>query len=151
MGIKMPEENISTRLKAWVKREKEPSRASFVVAIIFNLIFIYIVNQIPYWDISFITSAWIETLWILNLSLVVTIIGNLLFLYYHPQWFRSLAQIVMSAFAFWAIKTLYAVFPFSFSQSSLDLLTWFILIILMLGVAISILVEGVKLVASLLD
>jgi hypothetical protein len=147
----MPEENISARLKAWVKREREPSRASFTVAIIFNLIFIYIVNQIPYWDISFITSAWSEVLWILNLSLVVTIIGNLLFLFYHPQWFRSLSQIIISVFAFWAIRALYTVFPFSFSQSSLDLVAWFILIILMVGVAISILVEVVKLVASLLD
>jgi hypothetical protein len=147
----MPEDNISARLKAWVKREKEPSRASFVVAIIFNLIFIYIVNQIPYWDISFITSSWSETLWILNLSLVITIIGNLFFLFYHPQWFRSLAQIVMNVFVFWAIKALYTVFPFSFSQSSLATLTWFILIILMIGVSISILVELVKLVASLLD
>lgn len=147
----MPEDNISNRLKAWVKREKKPSRASFAVAIIFNLIFIYIVNQIPYWDISFITSAWTETLWILNLSLVVTIIGNLLFLFYHPQWFRSLAQIFMSVFVFWAIKALYTVFPFSFSQSSLELLTWLVLILLMVGVAISILVEVVKLVVSLVD
>jgi hypothetical protein len=82
---------------------------------------------------------------------VITIIGNLFFLFYHPQWFRSLAQIVMNVFVFWAIKALYTVFPFSFSQSSLATLTWFILIILMIGVSISILVELVKLVASLLD
>jgi hypothetical protein len=147
----MPEDNISTRLKEWAQREKEPSRASFVVAIIVNLIFIYIVNQVSYWDISFITSAWSETLWILNLSLIVTIIGNLLFLFYHPQWFRSLAQIVMNIFVFWAIKALYTVFPFNFSQPSLMLLTWVVLLLLMVGVSISIIVEIVKLVASILD
>ena len=116
----MTETDISARLKAWVKREKEPSRASFAVAIIFNLIFIYIINQIPYWDISFITPAWSETLWILNLSLVVAIVGNLFFLFYHRQWIRSLIQIVMNVFAFWAVKALYTVFPFSFSHSSLN-------------------------------
>jgi len=148
---KMTETDISARLKAWVKREKEPSRASFAVAIIFNLIFIYIINQIPYWDISFITPAWSETLWILNLSLVVAIVGNLFFLFYHRQWFRSLIQIVMNVFAFWAVKALYTVFPFSFSHSSLNLVAGLILIIMMVGVFISILVELVKLVASVLD
>ncbi|MDD1763976.1 MAG: hypothetical protein LUQ70_04615 [Methanobacteriaceae archaeon] len=147
----MAEENLLNRLKEWVQREKEPSRASFVVAIIVNLILIYIVNQVPNWDISFITSSWSETLWILNLSLVVTIIGNFLFLFYHRQWFRSLAQIVMNVFVFWAVLTLYNVFPFTFSQSYMVFVTWLVLILIMVGVFISILVEMVKLVVSLLD
>jgi len=142
---------LFNRLKEWVQREKEPSRASFVVAIIVNLILIYIVNQVPNWDISFITSSWSETLWILNLSLVVTIIGNFLFLFYHRQWFLSLAQIVMNVFVFWAVLTLYNVFPFTFSQSYMVFVTWLVLILIMVGVFISIIVEMVKLVVSLLD
>ncbi|MDP3065311.1 MAG: hypothetical protein Q8N08_01095 [Methanobacteriaceae archaeon] len=96
----MPEENILKRLSQWAENQKEPSRTSFLVAIIVIIIFIYVVNQLPYWNLSFIASSWTQTLWILNFSLIVTIIGNVLFLLYNPQWFRSLAQIVMNVFVF---------------------------------------------------
>ncbi|MEG3224682.1 MAG: hypothetical protein BME94_03905 [Methanobacteriales archaeon Met13] len=145
----MPEENILKRLIKWAENQKEPSRTSFLVAIIVNIIFIYVVNQLPYWNLSFIASSWTQTLWILNLSLIVTIIGNVLFLLYNPQWFRSLAQIVMNAFVFLAIQTLYNVFPFTLS-STMALVVVILLILMMVGVFIAILVEVVKLVVILI-
>lgn len=144
----MSEENVLNRLKLWVKSEKEPSRASFVFAIIANIILIYVVNQIPYWNLSFIASSWIQTLWILNLSLIITIMGNFLFLLYNPKWFRSLVQIVMNVFVFLAIQTLYTVFPFTLS-STMAMVVVILLILMMVGVFIAILVEVVKLVVTL--
>ncbi|HMK53894.1 MAG TPA: hypothetical protein VK444_03850 [Methanobacteriaceae archaeon] len=146
----IPKKTILNRLKTWVKSQKEPSRASFAFAIIVNIIIIYVVNQLPYWNISFISSSWSQTLWILNLSLIVTIIGNFLFLIYNPQWFRSLIQIVMNIFVFLAIQTLYTVFPFTLS-STMALVVVILLLLMMVGVFIATLVEAVKLVASLIS
>lgn len=57
----------------------------YVGAIIVSFIFLYIVNNLLNWHVYFITSAFNNVLWIINLSIAVNIIGNFLMLIYRPD------------------------------------------------------------------
>lgn len=113
----------------------------YVAAIIFNLIFLYIVNNLLNWHVYFVTSALIEVLWIINLSIVVAIIGNFLMLIYRPEWFRHITKIVLNIVAFIAVYLVYIVFPFNFSNSFLNWGLAALLILAMIGIIIAIIVE----------
>ncbi|HHY00654.1 MAG TPA: hypothetical protein GX531_04690, partial [Methanothermobacter sp.] len=89
------QENIKKILKK-IFEEKKVKKSEFVVAIIVNVILLYIVNNLLSWNFSFITSSFQDVLWIFNISICATIIANIIFLTYHPGWFRSLAKIVLN-------------------------------------------------------
>jgi hypothetical protein len=136
---------------SWKERilsEKDPGRSSFIAAIIANIILYYIVNQIPYWNISFITPAWGSVLWAVNLSIVVSILGNIILLIYYRQWFRSIVKALMNVFVIYAIWVLYQIFPFNFTTPGLNLAVQIALIVLLILVMIATLVEIIKLVIS---
>lgn len=58
------------------KKERN-KKAEYIAAVIFNLIFLFIVNNLLNWNIYFITTALNEVLWIVNLSIIAAIIGML--------------------------------------------------------------------------
>jgi hypothetical protein len=113
----------------------------YIGAIIFSFIFLYIVNNLLNWHVYFITSAFNDVLWIINLSIAVNIIGNFLMLIYRPEWFRHLTKIVLNIVAWVAVYLVYIVFPFNFSNSFLNW-GWSVLLILaMIGIIIATIVE----------
>ncbi len=83
----------------------------YVGAIIVNIILLYIFNNLLNWHVYFVTSAFNEVLWIINLSIAVAIIGNFLMLLYRPEWFRHVTKIVLNIVAFAAVYLVYTVFP----------------------------------------
>jgi hypothetical protein len=113
----------------------------YVAAIIFNIIFLYIINNLLNWHVYFVTSALIEVLWIINLSIAVAIIGNFLMLIYRPEWFRHITKIVLNIVAFIAVYLVYIVFPFNFSNSFLNWGLAALLILAMIGIIIATIVE----------
>jgi hypothetical protein len=120
---------------------KTQRNQEYVAAIIFNFIFLYIVNNLLNWHVYFITSALIEVLWIINLSIGVAIIGNFLMLIYRPDWFRNVTKIVLNIVAFVAVYMVYIVFPFNFSNSFLNWGLAALLVLAMIGIIIAIIVE----------
>ena len=122
--------------------ERERGRKSeYVTAIIFNLIFWYIVNNLLNWHIYFITNALNEVLWIVNLSIIAAIIGNALLLLYDPERFRHVMKIILNIFAFIAVYFVYVVFPFNFYNSFYNWGFSILLILAMIGIVIAIIVE----------
>ncbi|KUK73092.1 hypothetical protein [Methanobacterium sp. 42_16] len=130
-------------------KEKKPHKSEFIVAIIANLIFLYIVNNLLSWNLSFIAPSFQEVLWIFNLSIGASIVGNILFLIYHPGWFRSLIKIILNILSFMVAYYLYVVFPFILS-SGITVLVKIVLILVMVVLVITNLVEVVKLILGLL-
>jgi hypothetical protein len=123
-------------------RKKEKSRKSeYITAIIFNLIFLYIWNNLLNWNVYFVTNALNEVLWIINLSIIATIIGNALLLAYNPEWFHHVMKIIINIITIIAVYFVYTVFPFNFYNSSLNWGLNIFLILVMIGIAIAIVVE----------
>jgi hypothetical protein len=116
-------------------------KTGYVVAIIFNLILLYLFNNLLTWHVYFVTNALNSVLWIINFSIIVAVIGNALLLLYNPELFRHLMTTIINIFAFVAIFFLYKVFPFNFNNFYIYWGLNILLIMIMIGLAISIIVE----------
>ena len=123
------------------RNRKREQKSEYFVAIIFNLIFLYIVNNLLNWHVYFITNAFNDVLWIINLSIIATIIGNALLLLYSPERFRHVIKIVLNIFAFIATYFVYEVFPFNFYNSFYNWGINILLILAMIGIVIATIIE----------
>ena len=141
--------NNQEKIKDFLKKifeEKDVSKSEFIVAIIGNIIILYIVNNLLSWNLSFITSSFQDVLWIFNISICATIIVNIIFLAFHPGWFRSLVKIILNILSFLVCYYLYTIFPFIFSQAAYTIILKIILIFGMVALIIAILVEVLRLI-----
>lgn len=120
---------------------KSQQKSEYFVAIIFNLIFLYIVNNLLNWHVYFVLNTFNDVLWIINLSVIATIIGNVLLLLYSPERFRHVMKIILNIFAFVAVYFVYVVFPFNFYNSFYNWAFGILLILAMIGIIIAIIVE----------
>jgi len=141
-----PEEKRSFKERFF--KEKEFKTSEFIVAIIVNIIVLYIVNNLLNWNLSFIAPTFSEVLFILNISIIANIIANIGFLVYQKGWFRSIAQIVLNVISFIVVYTLYTVFPFTFQSIWVTYALLLILIIGMVGLFISTIYEIVRLILT---
>jgi len=121
--------------------KKSGQKSEYIAAIIFNLIWWYIVNNLLNWQVYFVTNAFNEVLWIINLSIIVSIIGNALLLFYSPERLRHGVKIVINIVSFIAVYLVWELFPFNFYNSFYDWLFSLLLILGMIGIAIATIVE----------
>ncbi len=131
-----------------MENNKKNRKSEYIAAVIFNLIFLFIVNNLLNWNIYFITPALNEVLWIVNLSIITAIIGNVLLLAYNPEWFRHIVKIIINIAALISTYFVYAVFPFNFYNSFINWGLSIFLILIMIGIAIAIIVEFYFLVSG---
>ncbi len=129
--------NLMDKIKKSIKDEKQVHTSEFIIAIIVNLIFLYIFNNLLNWHINFITTNFQNVLPIINLALGFTIIVNILYIIYHPKWLRDSLQIIINILGFLVIYSLYTVFPFTFNQILITYGLKFVLIVLMIGVIVA--------------
>src|ERR1700674_330882 len=88
----------------------------YLLAIVINVLLLYVVHHVVAWDVRFITPAWNDVLWAVDLSLQATIVANVLFLIYDARWFHSLVQAVPAGIAVLSLWWMYQVFPFDFGS-----------------------------------
>lgn len=101
-----------SKLDKFLEKDKKKHRAEFVVSIIFNIILYYVANNLLNWNISFIAPTFVNVLWIVNYFLLAAIIINLIFIFYHPNWFRNLLHVVIDVLFIITAYTFFTVFPF---------------------------------------
>ena len=123
------------------RNRKREEKSGYVGTIIFSLIFFYIINNLLNWHIYFITSDFNEVLWIINLSILATIIGNVLLLLYSPIRFIHAVKLIMNIISFIAVYTVYTVFPFNFYNSFYNWGFNILLILALIGIVIAIIIE----------
>ena len=129
-------------------RPEQSKKSEYVVAIIVNLIGFYIFNNLLNWHIYFVTKAFNEVLWIINLSILIAIIGNALLLLYSPERLRHGVKIVINIVSFIAVYIVWKVFPFNFYNSFYNWLFSILLILAMIGIFIATIVEFYLLVSG---
>jgi hypothetical protein len=126
-------------------------RSGYVVAIAVNVVMLYVVNNLLAWDIlPFLTSDFGRVLWLIDISLLATIVVNFIYVAYDQSWFRSLTQVGLNLISLVVAVRMYQVFPFDFSGSSFDWtqIARVVIIFTILGTAIGAVVEAVKLVRA---
>ncbi len=122
--------------------KKREEKLGYLGAIIVSLIFFYIVNNLLNWHIYFVTNAFNEVLWIINLSILATIIGNGLLLFYSPIRFIHSVKIIINIISFIALYVMYEVFPFNFYNSFYNWGFNILLVLGMIGIVIATIVES---------
>jgi hypothetical protein len=127
-------------LEKQIKKEKS-KKSDYIISIIFNLILLYVFNNLLNWHVYFVTNALNSVLWIINLSIIATIIINTLLLFYDPEWFRHVMKIILNIFAFIAVYFLYNAFPFNFNNIYINWGLKILLIVGMIGIAIAFIEE----------
>ena len=130
------------------RRFSAPSRRFGYIAIAaINAVLLYVANHLLEWEWpAFLTDDFVEVLPVLRLSLIAGIAVNLAYLFFDPDWFQSLSQVVLSAVGLAVLIQTLTVFPFDFNAHDFpwETMTKILLAIAIVGTVIGLLSEGVK-------
>ena len=109
-------------------------KIGYSVAIVVNGILLVIVNNLLAWGwLSWLTEDFELLLPILNLSIVASIVVNLIYLAYDAEWFKTLLDTGVLVISLGVAIRTWQVFPFDFTGWDFD---WAPIIRVILGFAI---------------
>lgn len=119
-------------------RSRRPSvagrRIGYAIAVLINGALWLVVNVWPGWRAApFLTEATTQVLWLVNLSLVVGLVINAIYLAYDPPWCRALGDLVTTVIALVTTTRIWQVFPFALATHPFN---WAMLARVLLMVAI---------------
>jgi hypothetical protein len=125
--------------RRWYKENHDKKRnGEYIGNIIFNLIFLWVVNKIPDWNLGFIRDNYNVVLWIVNVNILVQIGGNALMLAANLPIIRYLSLIITESASFVTQMVLFYIYPFDFTNfHGLFWLDWFLPIALIIGMVVS--------------
>jgi hypothetical protein len=118
-------------------------RVSYVIAAALTAAFWFLVNVSPGWRaVPFLTEDAARIVTLVNVSLVVSLAVNLVYLVYDPPWVRALGDVVTTGFGLAVLIRIWQVFPFNFTGSFDWSLTFRVLLFLaivgsMVGIVIN--------------
>lgn len=103
-------------------RERPPAAArrlgySFGVAV--NLLLLYAVNRIGWQEVSFLTSDTEQLVGLLNLSLALGVLVNVVLIASDPRWLKAAGDALTTAASIVLLVRVWQVFPFTFDHGSL--------------------------------
>ena len=133
---------------------KRPStasrRAGYVIAVVINAVLLWLIHVWPGWDVvPFLTADFESVLWLVNLSLIVTIALNLIYLVRDPKWLTATGAIVTTVIGLVAAVRMLQVFPFDFDDSDIWPVVFRVLLwVAIVGSVIGIITNLVTLVRS---
>lgn len=129
-------------------RPTAQARFGYVVAIALNVALLYVVNKLPEWESpGFLTDDLEQVLPIVSLSLVASIVLNVINLMAISRAWKRAAEIGSAVIALVATVRILQVFPFDFStyEVNWEPLTRVILVLAIVGITIGIIAQAVKL------
>ena len=110
-----------------------------------------VVNFLAGIHATLFSAKFVDCLWAINLSLTLSIIGNLVLLLHRPRWFLHLVKGLLLGIAILPIYVVFKIFPFNLAAASSESLIRLILIVFAGGLAAGFVVEMVRFVLALLD
>jgi hypothetical protein len=123
----------------------------YLVAAAVNGAMLYVANHLLEWEWPpFLTQDFERLLPIVQASLVLGIVVNLAYIGFDAPWFKSMGQIATAAVGLAVAIRTFTVFPFDFSRYDFawDTLARWVIVFGIVGSAIGILVEILKLARS---
>ena len=124
-------------------------RVGYLIAILVNLVFAWLINVWPGWEaLSFLTADAAEVVPLVNGAIAVTVAANLVYLVVDTTRVKAFGELLVNAVNIAVTVTLLEVFPFDFSGYAFPWawLVSFILIVALLGTGISMLVNLYRLI-----
>jgi hypothetical protein len=90
-------------------------RFGYAIAVLFNAAVIWLVNVWPGWEsLSFLTEETPQVLVLVNVSLVVSAVVNVVYFGYDPPWVVALGAMLTTGLGLAALIRIWQVFPFDF-------------------------------------
>ena len=129
----------------WEKPRRPPSKFNYVIAILVNFLLLYVFNHLLEWKFPFVTLAWNDAVWALNLSIAVHILAYALLIIINPLWVRRLMKIVQHSAGFLSTLVLYSVFPFDLGPGIANVALHWAFLIALIVIPIVALVEVARL------
>jgi hypothetical protein len=126
-------------------------RTGYVFGLLFNLLFLWLVNVWPGWDaVPFLTGDFADVVWLVDLSLWAGVVSNAIYVVSDPRWLTALGGVVTTAIGLAAAVRLWQVFPFDLNGSDVwRVLVQVALVVGIVGSAIGIVVNLVTFARSL--
>ncbi|WP_404389609.1 hypothetical protein [Humibacillus xanthopallidus] len=136
---------------ALAPRSSRPTRATrragYVAAVVVNAAMLYLANRWPGWEaVPFLTEATVLVIGLVNASLVVGVIANLVYLVADPPRLRSLGDLVTTSVGLAAIVRIWQVFPFDVTGTPWEAVLRVLLALAAFGSGVGIIVALVGLV-----
>ena len=119
-------------------------RIGYLAAILVNLLIYGFINVWPGWEsFDFVTVEAADVVPLINLSIAVTILVNLVYVVYDGYRVKALGETITSAVTLLVSIVVLSVFPFDFSAYAFPwtLLTRIVLLVAVLGSGIAIIVN----------
>ena len=122
----------------------EAREAGYGFAVCMDVLILYAVNHLLEWGVPFVTPAFADVVWALNLSLLTAIAINASFIAFDRPWWRRLGRAAMDATALLSTYVLFMVFPFDLPAVWMTSLFAMMLVLLIVVLAISTVVHLVQ-------
>lgn len=133
-------------------RRQGSRRVGYAIAVVVDVLLLVGIHVYPGWQVvPFLTDDLTEVLPLIDASIVVSGLANLLYLVYDATWFKALTQVGVDLVSLFASLRLLQVFPFDFSGSTFpwDTVARWVLVIAVVGSAIAVVVEAVRFLVAL--
>jgi hypothetical protein len=131
---------------------KEKTTGDFIGSIVGAIIGLAVVNTAVIWrqwTLGIVLETWGDAVWAMNLSLLVDLFGSLLLAFYRPHRFLAIMRALMAAAGMASIIVFYIVFPVDFTEIPGAWLNKVLRILLIVGMAGSLITICVHLVRFL--
>lgn len=139
-----------TLTRPGVESRRAARASSSAGSIVINALLLYAAHHLLEWQVGWITPAWSDVLWAVDLTLEVSIVASALFLVISADWFRNLAGSISCATAVLATWWLYVIFPFDFGSSATNDLARLILTLVLIATVIATFVTALVAIVELL-
>jgi hypothetical protein len=126
-------------------------RLGYGIAVIINLAMLVVVQNILDWGwLPFLTEEFAEVVPWISLSLVVSIVANLIYQFNDTRTVKSTGQIVTNLVSIVVTYAVLQVFPFDFSSYEFNWapIVWIMGILAIVGAGIGVLTEAIKLISG---
>lgn len=127
---------------------RQARQFGYLVAAAINAVMLYVANRLLEWEWpSFLTQDFDQVLPIVQASLIAGVVINLAYVGFDAPWFKSIGQIVISAIGLAVAVRMFTVFPFDFSRYDFawDTVARAVIVVAIIGSALGIVVETLKL------
>ncbi len=124
-------------------------RTGYAVTVLIDAVLLYAVNRWPGWQsLGFLTDDTREVLGLVNASILVGLVANLAYLVHDGTRFRALGDLAVTSVGLLAAVRVWQVFPFDFTDTTLDWATVarVLLVVAIVGSVIGIITQVGRLV-----
>jgi hypothetical protein len=109
-------------------------RLGYLIAVVVNAVLLYLINRDPGWQaVPFLTDATTEVLGLVNASIAVSLVANLVYVAWDPVWLKALGDLVTISVSVVALVRIWQVWPIDFPAGS----PWEVLARVAVGVGIA--------------